>query len=155
MPGNSTYFISASIWPEEIHAFVLLCSCPWPGGSCRLHIKVGNGVQLHGHEFGLWPPRVSASSVGAIRDCYLSLISKSVLSSLFLTERTMSERKTRQQAWDLGVPNTAHSLPQMVFLPYSFSEKEQFLMQNQRETFAYFWLSKFLCTGAAFTFSQS
>lgn len=47
-------------------SLVLPCSCHWPGDSCRLHIKVGNGMQLHGCDFGMWPPCVSTASAGAV-----------------------------------------------------------------------------------------
>lgn len=153
MLGNSTYFISAPIWPEESHPFVLLYSCPWPGDSCRLHVKVGNGMQLHGRDFGMWSPCVSTASAGAIWDCHLSFTSKSVSPFFFLTERKTSERKTRQGAWGLEVPNTAHSFLQMGFFIF-FQWERAFPNAKPKRNFAHFWLNKFLRTSAAFTFSQ-
>lgn len=57
------HFCSHLAWRNP--SLVLLCSCCWPGDSCRLHIKVGNGMQLHGCDFGMWPPCVSTAPAGA------------------------------------------------------------------------------------------
>lgn len=48
--------VSASIWPEETHAFSLLHCCPRAGDHYKLLIQVGTGGQQHGLNISMWQP---------------------------------------------------------------------------------------------------
>lgn len=110
--------VSTSVWPKETHPFVLLHCCPRPGDRCGQHIQVRTGVQLRGLSISTWP--LCASTVSAGADMGLLPFPHQqiyVSSSSLLTERKMSERKSSQPVWDLGVPNKAPCPPDTMVTP--------------------------------------